>query len=159
MDKSSKTCTKCKLTKNASEFHKLSVSKDGLYPSCKSCKAQYVKDNAEKYRKISRKHYSKNKAKYIASAKAYKSANKDKLKNAYLIRTYGITLAQYSALLAAQKNLCAICKQAGELDTDHSHVTGKVRGLLCSRCNTAIGLLGDSSSITQSATEYLQNHE
>lgn len=53
----------------------------------------------------------------------------------------GVTLEQYDTLLAAQGGGCAICgnpPKTRRLATDHDHATGKVRGLLCHRCNRAL---------------------
>lgn len=74
---------------------------------------------------------------------------------------YGLTLEEYGSLFVAQAGACAICKRhedlpgAGLLVVDHDHATGKVRGLLCSKCNAAIGLLGDSVRNLASAILYL----
>ena len=59
-----------------------------------------------------------------------------------------------------QQNRCAICKvKQEELDydlvLDHDHVTGRIRGLLCHKCNTGIGLLQDDPDILQNAIDYL----
>lgn len=57
---------------------------------------------------------------------------------------YGITVADYDAMLAKQNGVCAICKfppKRRRLAVDHNHKTGKVRGLLCWRCNYALGVL------------------
>jgi hypothetical protein len=72
---------------------------------------------------------------------------------------YGITADQYAQMLAEQDNRCAICcqEQSGKrLAVDHDHATGQVRGLLCSNCNRALGLFGDSSVHLLSAYHYLQ---
>lgn len=61
---------------------------------------------------------------------------------------------------AEQAGLCAIChgetNGQGDLHVDHDHVTGKVRGLLCSRCNTGIGMMGDNTALLRKAIEYLE---
>lgn len=61
-------------------------------------------------------------------------------------------------MFAEQLGLCAICHKPEDikLAVDHCHDTGKIRGLLCKRCNMGIGLLGDSPEITLNATLYLQ---
>jgi hypothetical protein len=51
------------------------------------------------------------------------------------IARYGVTLPMWDAMLATQNGLCAICGEKPPTDIDHDHVTGKVRGLLCSYCN------------------------
>jgi hypothetical protein len=69
---------------------------------------------------------------------------------------YGISEHKYKCLLEAQQGECAICGSADKgLVVDHNHTTGKVRGLLCSQCNTAIGLLGDNVGTIQRAVGYL----
>ena len=69
----------------------------------------------------------------------------------------GFTIEQYNKLLEKQDFCCGICKESRPLHVDHSHVTGKIRGLLCGSCNRAIGLLQESTKILVEAVEYL-NH-
>jgi hypothetical protein len=77
---------------------------------------------------------------------------------------YGLTLEQYSAMCKAQNDSCPICKRhvddfaKTKLVVDHNHTTGKVRALLCSSCNSAIGLLGEDIPRIQAAIEYLKEH-
>lgn len=74
---------------------------------------------------------------------------------------YGITVEQYDEMLVAQGGVCAICKTLPEADgrtplqVDHDHSTGRIRGLLCSPCNTAIGSLRDDPQLLAAAMEYL----
>ena len=78
---------------------------------------------------------------------------------------YGITPEEYETMLESQGHTCAICGNShtegtnGKLYIDHCHVTGKVRGLLCMKCNSAIGKLGDDPTIIQRASEYLLKHK
>lgn len=81
------------------------------------------------------------------------------------IRAYGITEKQYEHMYAEQEGTCAICHTPESqlhpdktLGIDHNHVTGHVRGLLCGRCNSAIGLLKESDEIILSMLSYLQEH-
>lgn len=79
-------------------------------------------------------------------------------------RKYGMTKDQWEALLAAQNNCCALCGKPFEVTaglrahTDHDHKTGKVRGLLHGKCNTAIGLLDDDSERCKLAALYLERN-
>jgi len=77
-------------------------------------------------------------------------------------KRYGISMAQFSSLLAAQNNGCAICQKPIEairrrMNIDHCHDTNEVRGILCSGCNTGLGHLGDNVAGLQRAISYLQN--
>lgn len=75
-------------------------------------------------------------------------------------KLYGLTPADYRRMLTAQGNRCAICgcdptNQSQRFSIDHDHVTGRVRGLLCNRCNRALGLLRDDATILERARRYL----
>ena len=77
-------------------------------------------------------------------------------------REFGITLDEYDAMVVAHGGVCAICGKpdGGQaLGVDHNHETGKVRGLLCRGCNTAIGSLHDSPLLLLFAIEYLVKGE
>lgn len=84
-------------------------------------------------------------------------------------KRYGITTEEQEALFTAQGGLCAIChlpetarKRNGspkKLSVDHDHITGRVRGLLCLRCNTAIGKFKDDPERLRSAILYLEKKQ
>jgi hypothetical protein len=118
--------------------------RDGSHPSyCQTC-----------YRAVDRKRYRRDKAKIILKNRRHT-----------LKRFYGMTLEDYDRLLAAQRNVCAICKrsntQAGgrgkNLHVDHCHKTGKVRGLVCHPCNAAMGNAGDDPARLRELADYLEN--
>ncbi len=74
------------------------------------------------------------------------------------IRSYGITVEEYDDMLESQGGGCYICgigPVGRALDIDHDHRTGKVRGLLCSNHNRALGLLGDDPDLLLAAHTYL----
>jgi len=78
-----------------------------------------------------------------------------------LWRKYGIRIEDKEAMWSAQEGICVICPEQIDVNTshvDHNHETGKVRGLLCNRCNMGLGLFQDSFEILLSASEYLQKH-
>lgn len=83
----------------------------------------------------------------------------DTNRNSHLVRNYGITLDEFNAMLRKQHGVCAICEgvcsSGKNLSVDHDHQTGAIRGLLCSNCNRAIGLLGDRHDWAQRAADYL----
>lgn len=74
---------------------------------------------------------------------------------------YGLSKTDYEQLLASQNGACASCGRKlfrtgpGAAVVDHDHKTGLVRGLLCHRCNTGIGMLGDTAQGVFRAYEYL----
>jgi hypothetical protein len=80
------------------------------------------------------------------------------------LRRYGITEQVWDHMLARQGGKCAVCRTdtpGGRGETwhiDHDHVTGQVRGLLCQRCNLAIGMLGDSPDLMRTALRYVESH-
>ncbi|MHA2044102.1 MAG: endonuclease VII domain-containing protein [Candidatus Thorarchaeota archaeon] len=76
-----------------------------------------------------------------------------------LRQKYNMTVEDYDTLLADQDGKCAICyspPSSRRLDVDHNHSTGEVRGLLCAKCNTGIGLFDDSTVALQKAIDYLK---
>jgi hypothetical protein len=84
-----------------------------------------------------------------------------------LKRYYGIDLAKYQEMLLEQNGVCGICKKPETsvvngkikpLAVDHCHDSEKIRGLLCARCNQAIGLLNEDVNILSNAIEYLRKH-
>lgn len=76
---------------------------------------------------------------------------------AYVLRTYNLTIEDYKKLFDLQNGLCAICNLSSvkNLAVDHCHITGKVRGLLCAKCNMGIGAFEDKTSNIFEAINYL----
>ena len=79
-----------------------------------------------------------------------------------LQRNYGLGVDEFDAMLAAQGGRCAICRTdepGGKgWHVDHNHKTGAVRGILCSGCNTGIGLLRDDPALLRDAAAYIESH-
>lgn len=75
-------------------------------------------------------------------------------------KLYGLTQQEYEQMVAEHNNRCAICnvvqEQARGLHVDHCHKSGRVRGLLCHKCNKVLGNFQDDPSILERAIEYLQ---
>ncbi len=80
-----------------------------------------------------------------------------------------MSVESYQKLFERHKNVCAICDNPEtarepvnggikKLCVDHCHITGLVRGLLCGRCNTAIGLLRNDPTVTRQAANYLEKY-
>jgi hypothetical protein len=81
-------------------------------------------------------------------------------RNWRLMRQYGISQAQYEAMVVSQDGKCAICRETPDrpLVIDHCHAGGQVRGLLCHRCNVSIGLFGDNAATIFRAAMYVAHH-
>jgi hypothetical protein len=79
-------------------------------------------------------------------------------------RKYGIEMQEYRRLWLKQKGVCAVCGQPERternrlLTVDHDHISGHVRGLLCSHCNRGIGLLQDDPKVIAAAAAYVRRH-
>lgn len=73
----------------------------------------------------------------------------------YLKRTYGITIYQQAEMVNDQGGGCAVCGEAPNT-VDHNHATGKVRGILCRKCNVGLGLFQDDPDLLEAAALYLR---
>src|SRR5262249_5892336 len=90
--------------------------------------------------------------------RARRSAALAGTRRASLLKRYGMTPLEYELRLARQNGACAICKKTPKqrwLCIDHCHQTGKVRGLLCTPCNAALGTFGDDPQRMQAGADYL----
>lgn len=135
-----KTCRACGEIKSLDDFHK-GPGAGNKQGNCKSCQVRLnrerVERDPEKYRVMQKRNH--------------------------LRKKYGLSLEEYQELFDRQGGRCAICREGpdgagrkyGHLNVDHDHDTGLVRGLLCSRCNTALGLLRDDLEIVYAAEAYL----
>jgi hypothetical protein len=149
MDGDTRTCRTCKIEKSVDEFYvkKAATTKTGFQRawSCKPCQSakarQWSKDNPER----------RNRNRWLYELKS----------------RYGMTEQSWENLLRKQGGGCAICgaKEDGSryvsgvdrrMSVDHCHETGRVRGILCNRCNRAIGLLKDNVQLLERAIGYLK---
>lgn len=100
-----------------------------------------------------------NKEKHRKYTKEYYRKNREKALDSLLQKKYGITTAQKNQMIEQQGKKCAN-SGCSRLPTavDHNHSTGKVRGILCSQCNTAFGLLKESPETILGLFKYLGQH-
>lgn len=149
-----KHCTKCFELKSLDEYYFCNPAKTRLASWCKKCSKTY---SADRHRKDPKRY---------AQQKEWVKNNPKSIKNSQLKYSYGITLDIYEQMLVDQKGLCLICfkpetrkfkskNKVSELVVDHCHKTGKVRGLLCSSCNTAIGHLRENPETIKNILTYL----
>lgn len=137
---------------------------------------KYYKEKPEKFKQSADTREAKNaarRARYAEDAihrekmklesKKWQLENPDKVKHKRLMSAFGITLDQYNEMLAKQNHACAICGMTDQSNpkvfphVDHCHATGKIRGILCSNCNMALGKFKDDTSLLYSAISYLQS--
>jgi len=132
-----KTCKRCDTEKEITEFSK--GRSRGHHAWCKPCMVTYQ----ETYKQKKGKEY---------------------FRNYRCMTLYGITLEEAEKLLESQGNTCALCKKevqflpgfSNAAHIDHCHSSGKVRGILCGNCNTALGKLGDSVETIKNVLKYLE---
>lgn len=141
--------------------HTLRYASNGSCVVCHKAEAAKWGDaNRAKRREIANRYYRTNTSRAKAANAKWKKANPDKRKDAELRREFGISLAQYREMLQKQGGVCAlcecVCRTGNSLAVDHDHRTGKVRGLLCFRCNLALERADAHPTWLQSAGQYLR---
>lgn len=107
----------------------------------------------EHRRKYPEKHKTWRKNAYYKDVAASRKYQRDYKREVWRFHQYGITKEQWAEL---SKGGCALCLTGKGLCLDHDHVTGQVRGVLCRRCNSALGKLGDSIVGLRRALVYLR---
>ncbi len=143
-----KCCTACGQEKlnTPQYFHRDKHQADGLTGACKECR----RDSAKRAMKEKRE------AEYMQE---YRKKNSEAIKRTqrktHVKMTYGISMEQYYAML---QDDCPICKRPLERPCiDHCHTSGEVRGVICTRCNSGLGMFGDDEATMWRAMEYLKN--
>ena len=157
-----KRCKKCNEIKPFDQFYKAKGMRDGYRSECKACHLAQHKiwysENREASIANVKRWQQENKEHLHAYRKEYRQRRKVEERDAYLRRRFGITQADYDAILEMQRGGCAICgKPPGtiSLHVDHDHATGEVRGLLCVGCNNALGQFHDDRELLARASDYI----
>jgi hypothetical protein len=178
-----KVCNHCKETKELDEFCKCSQSVDGFQPRCNDCNKTYREATKEHRKEYNQTYRLLNPKVGQRASKKYRDANLEKVRKCAreyaqrirkehpnethakdrklaLSKNYGITEDEYKRLFDQQHGVCAICGRTetgkhGYLCVDHDHKTNKIRGLLCYRCNAALGQVNDNASILEKMIVYL----
>lgn len=134
---------------------------------------EYQREYKKKWRERNpdywNEYYAKNKGKQRQRQAKYDASEKGKRvkRDAHLRRRYGLPFGEFDRMLAEQNGLCAICGgppvarrdgQEARLHLDHCHATGRVRALLCMRCNQMLGSCRDDAAILRKGIEYLEKH-
>lgn len=115
--------------------------------NCKSCRAE-----------VQRAYVARNRKRVYARNKEWRDGGGRRQST---VAVYGISLERYNEILAQQGGVCAICKETcptgRALAVDHSHSTGEVRGLLCTKCNPMLGFARDDVAVLEAAIAYLRS--
>ena len=138
-----KICTCCGESKSLHLFHKDQRQKDGRTARCALCRTQAQVEFQNKQKIERPEHY-----------KRWRKSNNYSSK-------YGISLSDVEQKIKQQGNCCPICKTSlaeNPYAVDHSHMTGKVREILCHSCNKGIGFFYESTESLANAILYLQKH-
>lgn len=153
-------CVKCGVSIAKDDFAKGGIdkktAKNRKRRVCKSCWAASLR----RYRGLDLDDFQ-------ARSRAYRNKNRDKLRSGQMRGMYGISLERYAEIFQSQDGVCASCglpertrhpisEQTKRLAIDHCHRTGRIRGLLCSRCNVALGLLNDDPERIKLLLAYLE---
>lgn len=132
-----KRCSRCKTIKDPSLFPPNPNQKDGLSAQCREC-ANLTSRESRARRKVETQ------------------AN---TRERHFLKAYNINLRDFFQIFEAQEGRCAICQSVPEraldLVVDHDHTTLKVRGLLCTRCNTGLGNFKDNPNFLEQAARYV----
>jgi hypothetical protein len=128
-------------------------------PNKKICSEKCAKERAI----LTSAEWRKNNKGYYIDNKAFYKEKYKKNKFAIIEKKYGLTEQAYNEMWSEQSGRCKICNKHEQelgkvLYVDHCHNTGKVRGLLCNKCNTAIGLLFDDVDIILKAANYIKEN-
>jgi Recombination endonuclease VII len=124
-------CPRCEEVRPLSAFGSNKANKSGLAAYCRPCHNRVMADN---------------KAKNHGSIRSY-----------FLKRRYGLTEEDVAAMLQGQAGRCLVCLHLQPLPhVDHDHATGEIRGLLCFRCNGALGQFRDDPTVMRRAADYLE---
>lgn len=144
-----KTCSKCEVSKEDSEFYLRSPT-GPMWAHCKECAKTDMRKNYHRNPSLHRIAGQKWRAKNPAQHRLLNRAS-------HLKRVYGLSLTGYEKMVTEQLGNCAICGDSmPEPHIDHCHSTGKIRALLCAPCNHGIGNLKDSATLCFLAASYLQ---
>lgn len=121
---------------------------------------EYYKNHRDTSRKKQKEYYHKHKEEHKERRKEYARTHKRQSKSYKLLLYYGINIEQHEEMYRKQEGKCATCGiYQDSLVVDHNHQTGKVRKLLCKKCNLALGYVNDDPDILRNMIAYLKRNK
>lgn len=158
-----------KILENCKKYREANIEKmlrrcRKYYETHKNKIKEYRKKNKAEIEEYNRKYHKAHREREKECSRKWRKENREKVREVARKRSlkclYGITLDKYNEILNSQGGVCAICKGVNKtgksLFVDHDHKTGKVRGLLCHRCNIVLGHARDEINILEKAIDYLR---
>lgn len=161
-----KRCKVCGELKPLEDFYAAKGMRDGRRNDCKICNAaahaRRHRENPEPARERARQWQRANPERHAENQRDWRESGRKAAadRKSYLRRKYGITPDDYDRMLAEQGGVCAICGRPPRDDisfhVDHVHGTRDIRGLLCFRCNNALGDFEDDTALLRTAAGYVE---
>ncbi|WSB72232.1 endonuclease VII domain-containing protein [Streptomyces decoyicus] len=127
-----KCCSRCKRALPTAAFSSNKSTRDGLQAYCRECSAEYCRQR--------------------------QAATGQNGTGSHRKRHYGLSVAERDAMIKAQFGICPICFEPGPRHVDHDHDTGKVPGVPCFNCNSALGKLRDDPDAMRRAIAHLEGN-
>jgi hypothetical protein len=152
MEKDKQICNICNIEKDISEFE-WQAGRPNPRKSCKKCRNKKywedIKSDPIKHRE------------WLDNRNKHRNENKDLYKSRWMKSVYGITLNEFNDMIINQNGKCKICQSyffsTKNTHLDHCHSTGVIRGVLCTTCNTGLGMFKDDIGLLSKAILYINN--
>lgn len=128
----------------------------------KEQKKEYMKKWHQDHKEQVKKWYQDNKERLREYNNKYDQEHKEQKKEYRYKKKYNLTLEEIDQLLITQNYKCLICGESllvNKRHIDHNYKTGKVRGILCAKCNTGLGQFRDNSELLRKAVVYMETKE
>lgn len=157
-----KKCSACEAEMPLTEFSQDLRTKDQVGAKCRICARKVTEAFYAKYPEKEAERRIRNAAHSSRWYRDNRPSQVERMKWNTLLRKYSLTKEKYEELLSRQGGKCAICEShdPGRKDhhfaVDHNHKTKAIRGLLCQRCNCAVGFMKDNPELLRKAAEYVE---
>ncbi len=149
-----RVCKRCGTEHSIVDYHVVSGCKGGRRPVCRYCIRKHQTEN-----------YANDRERRQRKQREWNAANPRAVRECNLRKKYGMGVKEYEIMFGMQGGRCLVCGEPEtvcdgrgklkRLAVDHNHDTGEIRGLLCQKCNQALGLLGENPVIIRNLANYI----